>query len=185
MTHYSVEDITIALSLPNMQIFSPADPVEGVACLRYAIQSNRLSYIRIAKSGEKKLHTNTVDITHPIYLHKSSSQNILLLHGSIADEIDLILEELDINVVSVPFINADIDWEMFLKPYKYIFTLEEHFIDGGFGSYLRDKVERKVHKFGIPNHYIHTIGDRDYLRDYFEIDGENIVRKIKDILKGS
>lgn len=183
MTHYSVEDITLALTMPNLNIFSPTDPVEGIECLKYAIKSKNPSYIRIAKAGDKILHKENIDITKPIFLHKSSSKNIILLHGSIVDEMDKILEQIDINIVSVPFINSEFNWDSFLDEYENIFTLEEHFINGGFGSLLRDKTDKKIYKFGIKNEYIHKIGNRDYLRKYYEIDGESVVKNIIKIIK--
>ena len=183
-THYVVEDITVALSLPNLNIFSPADPIEAVECFRYAYKSKKPSYIRIAKSGEKILHKKNIDITKPLFLHKSKSKNLLILHGSIVDEIDKILEIVDINIVTVPFLNSNFKWGKFLKQYKQIFTLEEHFINGGFGSYLKDKIDSKIYKFGIKNGYIHKVGNRDYLRKYFKIDGVSVGKKIKRIING-
>ncbi|WP_035587186.1 transketolase family protein [Hippea jasoniae] len=182
MTHYSVEDITIALSLPNLQIFSPADPAEGIECLRYAIASNKPSYIRIAKSGDKILHTKDIDITKPNYINKSNSNAVLLVHGSIVDEVEKILDIIDIDVVTVPFINSDFDWEEFLRQYEYVFSLEEHFVNGGFGSLLRDRVNKRVYKFGIKNEYIHKIGNRDYLRKYYKIDGNSVGKRILEIM---
>ena len=95
---------------------------------------------------------------------------------------DKILEQIDINVVSVPFINSEFEWDSFLDEYENIFTLEEHFVNGGFGSLLRDKTDKKIHKFGIKNEYIHKIGNRDYLRKYYEIDGESIAKKIIKVI---
>jgi len=182
MTHYSVEDITVALSLPNLQIFSPCDPTEGLACLDYAINSNKPSYIRVAKSGDKVLYKNKIDITKPIYLHQTDSNAILIVHGSIVDEIDKILKYVDINIVSIPFLNGEFDWNEFLREFKSIFTLEEHFVNGGFGTYLNDRLDKKIYKFGILNEYIHEVGDRAFLRRYYKIDGDSVGKKIVEIL---
>ena len=184
VTHYVVEDITLASSMPNLDIFSPADPIEAIECFRYAYRSSRPSYIRIAKNGEDIIHTNEIDITKPIVLNKSNSKNILILHGSIVDEISKILDIVDINIVSVPMLTSDFNWEEFLNDFKTVFTLEEHFINGGFGTMLRDKVDKKIYKFGLKNEYIHKIGDRDFLRKYYELDGTSIGKKIKDIVNG-
>jgi len=51
VTHYVVEDITLASTMPNLDIFSPADPIEAVECFKYAYESKKPSYIRIAKNG--------------------------------------------------------------------------------------------------------------------------------------
>lgn len=184
VTHYVVEDITLASTMPNLDIFSPADPVEAVECFNYAYKSKRPSYIRIAKNGEDVIHTEKIDITKPIFINKNDSKNILILHGSIVDEVSKILGIVDINIVSVPMLTSDFSWEDFLSGYDKVFTLEEHFINGGFGTMLRDKIDKKIHKFGLKNEYIHKIGDRDYLREYYEIDGKSVGNKIKDIING-
>ena len=184
VTHYALEDITLALSMPNLQIFSPADPVEAVESFKYAYNSKNPSYIRIAKSGEKVLHKKNIDITKPIFINKTNSNSILLVHSSIADEVEKILDIVDVNIATVPFLNSKFDWEKFLKDYDFVFTLEEHFINGGFGSYLRDRVDKKIYKFGIKNEYIHKVGNRDYLREYYGIDGKSVGEKIKEIVNG-
>jgi transketolase len=178
VTHYVVEDITLASTMPNLDIFSPADPVEAVECFKYAYKSNKPSYIRIAKNGEDIIHKNSIDITKPIFINKSDSKNILIIHGSIVDEVSKILDIVDINVVTVPMLSANFNWENFLEDFDKIFTLEEHFINGGFGTMLRDRVDKKIYKFGLPNEYIHKIGNRDFLREYYEIDGSSIGKKI-------
>ncbi len=184
VTHYVVEDITLASTMPNLDIFSPADPMEAVECFKYAYKSKRPSYIRIAKNGEDIIHNNKIDITRPIFINKSESKNILILHGSIADEVSKILNIVDINIISVPMLTSDFKWEEFLNNFDTVFTYEEHFINGGFGTILRDKIEKKIYKFGLQNEYIHKIGNRDFLREYYKIDGKSIANKIKDILNG-
>lgn len=184
VTHYVVEDITLASTMPNLDIFSPADPIEAVECFKYAYKSKKPSYIRIAKNGEEKIHQGEIDITKPIFIHKSKSKNMIILHGSIVDEISKIVHEIDINIVTVPMLTSDFDWETFLEEYEYVFTYEEHFINGGFGTILRDKVDKKIHKFGLKNEYIHKIGNRDYLREYYKLDGNSISKKIKEIIYG-
>ena len=184
VTHYVVEDITLASTMPNLDIFSPADPIEAVECFKYAYKSKKPSYIRIAKNGEDKIHTNDIDITKPIFINKIDSKHILVLHGSIVDEVSKILELQDINVVSVPMLTSDFNWEEFLNDYDKVFTLEEHFINGGFGTMLRDRVDKKIYKIGLKNEYIHKVGNRDYLRSHYEIDGVSIGNKIKSIING-
>ena len=184
VTHYVVEDIALASTMPNLDIFSPADPAEAVACFLYAYKSKKPSYIRIAKNGEDIIHTTSIDITKPIFIHKTDSKHILILHGSIVDEVSKILDIVDVNIVSIPMLTSDFDWDAFLSDFDKVFTLEEHFINGGFGTLLRDKVDKKIYKFGLKNEYIHKIGNRNYLREHYEIDGTSIGNKIKDIING-
>jgi len=84
----------------------------------------------------------------------------------------------------MPMLTSEFDWETFLIDFDKVFTLEEHFINGGFGTILRDRCEKKIYKFGLPNEYIHKIGNRDYLRKYYEIDGISVSKKILEICNG-
>ena len=184
MTHYSVEDIALAKTMPNLNIISPSDPIQVKKAIEYAIESKNPTYIRISRSGEPILFDDNIDITKPNFINKSDSKNILILHGSIVDEVSKILDIIDINIVTVPMLTSSFEWEQFVEKYENIFTYEEHFINGGLGTILLDKVEKKIIKFGLPNEYIHKIGDRDFLREYYKIDGKSIGNKIKDILNG-
>ncbi|WP_373071992.1 transketolase [Sulfurimonas sp.] len=184
VTHYVVEDIALASTMPNLDIFSPADPVEAIECFKYAYKSQKPSYIRIAKNGEEIIHKDDIDITKPIFINKTNSKHILIVHGSIVDEVSKILDFVDLNIVTMPMLTSEFDWSSFLEDFDKIFVLEEHFINGGFGSMLRDKVDNKIYKFGIKNEYIHKIGNRDYLREHYGIDGHTIGEKIKDIING-
>lgn len=193
MTHYVVEDIALARTMPNLDIFSPSDPIEAKKCFEYAYKSKNPSYIRIPKSGEKNIHVNEdIDITEPIFI-KKGKDGILFVHGSMSDEIDLIdsiLKEnnIHLSIVTIPMLTSNYKYKKILKNYKHVFTLEEHFIDGGFGSILVDYcntngVNKKINKYGIINEYIHKIGNREFLRKYYKIDAKSIAKKISKVLK--
>src|SRR5215813_6776263 len=46
-SHHAVQDIAALRTLPNMTVFSPADPGETVACLRLALDRGRPAYLRL------------------------------------------------------------------------------------------------------------------------------------------
>ena len=188
MTHYVVEDIQLAKTMPNLDIFSPSDPIEAKKCFEYAYKSKNPSYIRIPKSGEAVIHKNEdIDITKPIMI-KEGKDGILFVHSSIIDEVNKIdeilkLNGINISIATVPMLTSGFDYSQILNRYEYIFTLEEHFEDGGFGSILTDycnqySVFKKINKFGIKNEYIHKIGNRDYIRKYYGINAEAVSEKI-------
>ena len=53
-THISQEDVSIARSIPNMQIIAPSDPYELKMSLNYCIKNKKGPiYLKIGKSGEK------------------------------------------------------------------------------------------------------------------------------------
>ena len=59
-THLTQEDISVLRSVPNLNIFSPCDPLELEEIIKYCVkQKTKPSYIRLGKSGEK-IFTNNV-----------------------------------------------------------------------------------------------------------------------------
>ncbi len=193
MTHYVVEDIALGKTMPNLDIFSPADPIEAKKCFEYAYNSNLPSYIRIPKAGEAQIHANEdIDISKPIII-KEGSDGILFVHSSIIDEVDAIEALLKANnksitIATVPMLTTNYDFSELLDDFEHIFTLEEHYVNGGFGSILNEycnqhNIFKKINKFGIKNEYIHKIGNRDYLRAFYGIDAKSVGSEILEVIK--
>lgn len=51
-SHHSLDDLALALMLPNFNVFAPSGPESLEACLNSAISSQVSSYIQIGKFGE-------------------------------------------------------------------------------------------------------------------------------------
>jgi len=185
MTHYSVEDIALAKTMPNLNIISPSDPMQVQKALQFAIKSENPTFIRISRSGEPTLFDENIDITKPLYLNKGANKAIIF-HGSIVDEVLQASKELHgVSIISLAMI-APLDEEsMFkiLEKYDSVFVVEEHFKEGGLGTILSDfamqnSIVVKIEKVAIKNHYIHKIGDCNYLRKEFGIDAKAIVKRV-------
>lgn len=187
MTHYSIEDIALAKTMPNLNIISPSDPMQVKKAVEYAIKSKYPTYIRISRSGEPIVFDENIDITKPLYLKKGRDKAIIF-HGSIVDEVLKATQVLkDISIISFAMI-APLDFEAtkkILEEYDTIYIIEEHFEEGGLGSIVTDfamknKIDTNIEKIAIQNHYIHKIGSCNYLRKEFRIDSESIIKRIKN-----
>src|SRR3989338_2933634 len=60
-THHAVEDIAIMRSLPNMTIFSPADPLEAAKVTCAAAEISGPVYIRLSTGGTPKIYDKDYD----------------------------------------------------------------------------------------------------------------------------
>jgi transketolase len=143
MTHYSVEDITLAKTMPNLTIISPSDPMQTKKAVEYAIKSDKPTYVRISRSGEPTLFEDNIDIKKPIYLQNGSSKEAIIFHGSIVDEVLEASKEIDeVSIISLPMIFPLDEDEVknILGKYEKIYVVEEHFEDGGLGTILNDFV---------------------------------------------
>jgi transketolase len=188
MTHYAIEDIALGLTMPNLDIFSPADPIEAALAFEYAYKSNKPSYIRVPKAGEPKLHKNeSFDISEPQTM--TDGKDVLIIsHSAMVEECIsaatlLQAHGVSTKVVSMPMITSKhkkID-ELLQFDGK-IFVVEEHYAHGGLGTLLAEKTDKKIHKLALPSEFVHIIGNRDYMRSHYGIDSDSIAKKILDQL---
>lgn len=195
MTHYSVEDIGLARTLPNLHVISPIDPIEARLAAMYSLESSNPVYIRLPKRGEPKLHEKEdFNITEPQVL-KEGSDIAILFHGSISAEVmdayDVLVKDgINPALISVPMIQPlqkNRILNIFAK-YKYVISVEEHFGNSGLGSILRSiyadyKPSCILKIMGIPLKFIHEIKDTINMRKHFGISSLDIVNNVKTLLK--
>jgi len=191
MTHYSVEDLGIAQTLPNLVTISPIDPVEAKIAAKYALNANSPVYVRLAKRGEPAFHTKSCfDITQPQIIREGNSKIAILFHGSISNEVlsayeILKCENITPTLISVPTIQP-LDTSVLntlLSEIKYVISVEEHFVTSGLGSLLaKCKVETdsgwSLKTLGIPFKFIHDVRNTDGMRSKFGITSSDIIRAV-------
>ena len=188
MTHYSVEDIALARTLPNLAIISPIDPIEARLAAEYAISAGGPVYVRLAKRGEPEIHTQRqFPIMQPQVLAHGTTL-ALVCHGSITEEVLQARQKLAERgimplVISVPGIHP-LDTATacaLLSGMDVVVSIEEHYVDGGLGSILADLIlERglpcRLVKLGIRNGFIHDVSDTAGMRRSFGINADAIVK---------
>ncbi len=151
-THHSCEDIALARTIPNLNIFCPYDPINVVDTLNesYLLSKHKKepSYIRLSKGGENNLE-NRIKLFENIFCFKSKnlSKNIIVTHGSISYAI---LSEIDSNnieasLICISKINNDsieslVELISNLDETSNILTIEEHYQAGGLYEALASKL---------------------------------------------
>ncbi len=196
MTHYSVEDIGIARTLPNLQVLSPIDPIEARAVAKYALDVDSPVYVRLAKRGEPNIHRDEqVDVTSPHVVEEGEGIAIVF-HGSIGVEVlraraRLAEEGVFPRLISLPMVQPvpfDRLGEM-LCDVKHVVSVEEHFLGCGLGSallqeYVRSEPSWRLHTLGIGDAFIHEVKTCEGMRDHFGISGERIATFVRGIVDG-
>jgi transketolase len=182
VSHHTTEDIAMLRSLPNMLICTPADAAEAEAAARFMATRRGPGYVRLNKAGEPRLHPHgdALSITPGQFLQMRAGHGTAVLAtgailGSALDE--LRSSGMSWSVYSAPFI-GQYDRQCLralAERYEHIITLEEHQLNGGFGSSVvegfSDLYDRgilasmpRVRRIGIPNSFIGTSGTQEYLR---------------------
>jgi transketolase len=191
MSHYSVEDLGLARTLPNLVTISPSDPVEARAAARFALECRAPVYVRLAKHGEPVLHAvQDIDITAPQLLRQGEGTAIFT-HGSIAEEVVAAWEELarlgrPPRVISVPMIQplATESLLAMLAGVNRVVVVEEHYSSCGLGNgvaalHAEIAPTWRLRLLGIPPRFIHEVRKTAGLRELFGIDAAAIVRAVE------
>lgn len=197
MTHYSVEDLCLARTLPNLTVLSPIDPIEARSAADYALSAAAPVYVRLAKRGEPDLHSDKLlDISKPQRLVEGNVPVALLCHGSIGEEalnaVRMLAEDgIKPHLFSVPMVQP-LNREALLhslRGARSVVTIEEHYHSCGLGAALREVVMDSelccsLTTLGIPSQFIHEVHDTAGMRKLFKIDAVSIADTVRKLLKG-
>lgn len=193
-THQALEDIAITRVLPNLVVLAPCDSNEAYQATLAAAEYEGPVYIRLTR---EKTPIITSD-THPFVIGKANhvregKHMTILSCGPIAYEALQAAEELsdgdiDCDVILCPTIKP-LDKETILKSVEKtgaVVTVEEHQIDGGFGSaiceLLTENFPVPVERVGMPNTFGES-GNPNELFAKYGLDRSAIVKAAHRVLK--
>lgn len=108
------------------------------------------------------------------------SKIAFVTHSNLITEVMNAADHFDASVYTMPFINSKFNYDDVLGKYQYVFVIEEAFEYGSLGSYIREHSKINVNKIGIKNHFIHKIGNQQFLRKLLKIDSCGIIERVKD-----
>ena len=196
-THMSQEDISVARSVPNMQVISLCDSLEIKECLNFlSYKSKKPTYLRIGKSGEPNLTDKALEKWKFGKLRKifNGEKICFIGHGPILKIfIDIHNELKKTNVFSSVYNSHTLkpfDYlglKKIFQKYKYIFLIEDHSVIGGLQTivkeYAFDKNFRgKVLGFSLKDEFIKCYGHQHELLKLHGISYKNILSKVKKFL---
>jgi len=186
VTHQGIFDINFLKHIPNLVIMAPKDGRELEYMLEFALGLDRPVVIRYPKSVVPPAHLST----SPLQLGKAE----ILKEGR-----DFLIIALGSTVVPAWEAMALLEKEGFLgslinsrfvKPLdaqlvktvstkiKFIFTVEEGVLEGGFGSVISEAIDKPVIRIGLPCEFI-PHGKREILLEKYGLTAEGIFRRIR------
>ena len=151
-SHHAIQDYALIRTMPNMLIAAPGDPMEVRACMRYLVKNPQPSYLRLGKAGEPCIHTIVPDVRPGQWLsvrQGAADAKTFLTTGATLELADKALKGnaslQDWSLRSMPL------WSMRtkaaqvsqLESFSNVRTVEDHLIDGGFGSWLLEAASAK------------------------------------------
>ena len=196
-SHYSLEDLSLMRSIPNMTVLSPADAGEAVKAFETSLELNSPVYIRLSGT------TNNPVVYKEDYGYNYKKANVvydqgndvvIFATGSMAYNSIKAAELLDEEGIKAKVIDIHclkpIDDDSIINAVQsasLVVSAEEHFIVGGLGSAVSDVlskngISKKLLKIGVQDCFS-DVGDYAYLLDFNGLSVEKIAATIKHILK--
>lgn len=198
-THHGLLDISYLNSMVNMTVLSPRDYTDLRRCLSYAVENVKgpvaVRYPRGTSPFEAQcpLYQDASELTLPHLSGDYGSDFAIVSTGRISEEADKALELLKdqgifgkhINVTLIKPIPAKEIFDM-LSGIKYVFSLEEGIISGGFGEALERELQKlgfesDVTVFGVTNSIVRAMSQKEQLK-HCGLDSESIAASIKSKL---
>lgn len=187
-SHQSTEDIACARSIPGLNVLSPADRHEMMACMHHAYALERSVYLRIGKADLGDVHTEPV-----VALAAGALLSVrggradrpgLIATGSMVRSALDIAQEFDLAVWSAPMLKplrVD-DVCAAARATRGLVTLEEHSVLGGLGAAVAEITSEyqptAVLRIGVPDRFSEYCGTHAYLLREHGLDTESVRARI-------
>ncbi len=188
-THHCTNDIAIARTLGNLQVFAPADASQAEAIVKHAIKHKGPVYIRMDSDKLPVLHDDYHFIPGEPDVLAQGRDVVVFTLGTLAHEA-LAARDHGCNptVVSLPSL-----WPLdelavveLIKSHKKVITMEEHALSGGLGTIigeliLKHRLTQPLQAFGIPAYEFTHSSSRATLRRQFSIDTAGLVAALNGL----
>ncbi|MCM8792396.1 MAG: 1-deoxy-D-xylulose-5-phosphate synthase [Candidatus Omnitrophica bacterium] len=192
-THQGIFDIAYLKNLPHLVFMAPKDAKELEMMLEFAVNLNKPAAIRYPKS---KIPNSPFQIPEKIELGKAEvlkegEDFVIIALGSMViaglEAVELLEKEgFKGMLLNARFISP-LDTHLFKdlsRSIKYIFTIEEGIIEGGFGSSVMEVLDRPVIRMGLSSEFVPS-GKREILLDKYGLTKEKISQRIKEVIKNN
>lgn len=186
-THQAVEDVAVAMAVPNLIVLAPCDPAETAECARWCAsrESGGPVYMRIGKAGEPNLTTEGPpwEFGKLRWLSQPESYGLkndcVVTYGPIATEAREVARQLDADfVVASSLTSVDVRE---LETVNSLIVVEEA-TGAPLAQLLRSRLPHMaphIRSFALPREFCHLHGTREELLDHYGLTAEKIVAALR------
>ena len=191
-THHGTEDIALMRCLPNMTIFSPADPLETRKVTAAAAKIVGPVYIRLATGGTPVIYDKDYDFVVGRAVEVKKGKDVTLIStGSILHEALQAALELEKDGVSAQLINfptiKPLDRKAIVDAARAtgrVLVVDEQNVNGALGSavaevLMEEGVSCKFARMGLRDRFTEGYGTYDDLKDMNGISRRHIIETVR------
>lgn len=191
VTHQGIFDIAFLRTIPNLTVMAPKDGEELKAMLEFAFDIGGPVAIRYPRGkipNKFQIPNSGLKSGKAEVLREGNDFAVIAL-GSMVEPAFTALELLEKDNLSGALINARFAKPLDVKLFKeiasrtkFIFTVEEGILEGGFGSAVAEAIDKPVARIGLPCEFV-AHGKRDLLLDKYGLTPQGIAEKIAKTAK--
>lgn len=182
-THQCIEDVSLMLSLPNIEVFSPAFEKECEDICEYIVQSKRPAYIRIGRDVISSKVKETASIGKPIIIGKANCKYAIISTGEVTNEyVDIVKESQDVKLIHIGSLRP-LDYEMVKKELslvKKVIIVAELSQYNSFTAMLYENnilAGKEVLNINMKGQFGQTGTIRE-LRDFYKFSKQHVIHRI-------
>jgi len=197
-THLAPDDIAIMRTIPNMTILVPTDADEMERAMIASETHQGPIYIRMAKGfGDPIISKDEHGFKIGKAIVHMEPKDVLLISCGIMTHRSLsVAESLNKQGIKTGVINVHT-----LKPFddktvlenicksRFVFTVEEHYINGGLGSIVSEIIAENASntnvifkRFALPDSFTDKYGSQESLIKRYSLETDDIEKRIKECL---
>ncbi|MDD3571272.1 MAG: 1-deoxy-D-xylulose-5-phosphate synthase [Lachnospiraceae bacterium] len=196
-THQGIFDISFLSHIPNLTIMAPKSGAELKSMLDMAVEMEGPVAIRYPRSNTEENWHCGEEISYGVSERAMDGNEIgIIACGTMFDTAKDVCEKLKTEGKKPILVNP-----RFIKPIdsnmiadvcskcKYIFTIEDNVVKGGFGSIVNEEITKqnitgvRLTSFGFPDKFIEQ-GTREQLFSRYHLDADGIFSRINGIING-
>jgi len=195
-SHHSLEDYAVLGSIPNLNLYSPADNAELTMCLDQALDASSPSYIRIGKKGESELVDSATkpgpkeEILRLVSKRPRAKLAVVSvgpIGGELVKELAQTKEDKLFDHYSLFRIRP---WDQqsvtrVLGGYENLLVIEDHYALSGVASLLlatfSDKKNIRVYSASLPLRFFTGLGGKTEIRESSGMGMKSLIGRIKDL----
>lgn len=196
-THNGIFDFAYLRHIPNMVVMSPKDENELQHMIKTAIQYQGPTSVRYPRGKgigvplDDRLKVLEIGMAEHI---REGEDVIIIAIGTMVNPAIEAAQNIEREGISVGVVNArfvkPLDRELIgnlVRKVKRIVTVEEHVLNGGFGSAVLEFLSTlnlaglKVIRIGIPDSFVEQ-GSQDYLRKKYGLDSNGIEKVVRSLM---
>ncbi len=192
VTHQFYEDLGILSSIPNFSIFTPADAAQTYQAVLEAYRVTGPVYIRAGSGREAEIYDKSAPFNPDgvTVLRNYGNAAVVFTSGFILDRVlaaaDMLKEEgINISIADVNILYGDGSKLLdIMKNTSQVFTVEDHNINGGLGSYIChlacENAPVRVKRIGLDR--FPESGPAKELADHYGFSPETLAAAVKSQL---